>query len=255
MKVLVIEDELLIAENLIRMVREIEPDAEISGPLVGVEESREWLKKNGYPDLILSDIQLSDGVSLDIFSSDEPGCPVIFTTAFNQYAIRAFKINSIDYLLKPIDQKDLAQAIRKYHMLYSKYQDATYKKGMGEMLRNFEQPAGYAEIFPVHVGRTVVIIRKNEVSAFVKEEIIFLVNNEGKKFITDFRSLDEVEDLLDPELFYRANRQCLVNINAIESYKTDASFKILLKLNNGMDEVSVSKEKAADFKNWLKKAV
>jgi two-component system, LytTR family, response regulator len=254
MKVLVIEDELLIADNLIRMVKEIEPGVEILGPLVGVAESKAWLKKNGYPDLILSDIQLADGVSLDIFSTEEPGCPVIFTTAFNQYAIRAFKINSIDYLLKPVDAEELAQAFRKYHMLYSKYQDPSYKKGMGEMFRNFDRPAPFAEIFPVHVGRVVVIIRKNEVSAFVKEEIIFLVNHEGRKFITDFRSLDEVEELLEPELFYRANRQYLVNINAIESYRTDSSFKILLKLKNSQEDISISKEKAAEFKAWIKKS-
>lgn len=253
MKVLVIEDELLIAANLIRMVREIEPDAEIFGPLVGVKESLEWLKVNGYPDLVLSDIQLSDGVSLDIFSADEPGCPIIFTTAFNQYAIRAFKINSIDYLLKPIDQKDLLQAFKKYHMLFSKYQDATYKKGMREVLGSFGKPAQFAEIFPVHVGRAVVIIRKNEVSAFVKEEIIFLVNTDGKKFITDFRSLDEVEELLEPELFYRANRQSLVSIDAIDSYRTDVTFKIVLKLKNGMDDISISKEKASDFKHWIRR--
>src|SRR5215203_3265065 len=120
MKLLVIEDELLIANNLIRMVKELEPEVEISGPLTSVRESKAWLKVNGYPDLILSDIQLSDGVSLDIFNTGDIACPVIFTTAYNQYAIRAFKVNSIDYLLKPIDSKELLQAFRKYHMLYSK---------------------------------------------------------------------------------------------------------------------------------------
>ena len=253
MKVLVIEDELLIANNLIRMVKELEAEAEIFGPLTSVRESKAWLKENGYPDLILSDIQLSDGVSLDIFTPVEPACPVIFTTAYNQYAIKAFKVNGIDYLLKPIDINELSVSFRKYHMLHSKYQNETYRQRMNAMLNNFEKPPGYAEIFPVHSGKSILIIRKNEVAAFVKEEIIFLVNNEGKKFITDFRSLDEVEELIDPQQFYRANRQCIVNFDAITGYKTDVSSKLNVTLKFFDSEIPVSKEKAADFKLWVKR--
>src|SRR5215468_7038231 len=113
MKILVIEDEPLVAVSLINLVKELEPSASVEGPIGSVRESAEWLSKNILPDLILSDIQLSDGISLDIFSGSSPSCPIIFTTAYDEYAIRAFKVNSIDYLLKPIEKEELQNAFQK----------------------------------------------------------------------------------------------------------------------------------------------
>ena len=121
MKILVIEDEPLVAESLMKQVRQVEPTAELTGPLPTVKASMKWLSENPHPDLILSDIQLADGISLDIFSELKVQCPVIFTTAYNEYAIRAFKVNSIDYLLKPIDKNELAAAFQKFHLLQSKF--------------------------------------------------------------------------------------------------------------------------------------
>jgi DNA-binding LytR/AlgR family response regulator len=254
MTILMIEDEPLVAISLARLVRELEPGVVIHGPVASVTESREWLATHPQPDLILSDIQLADGISLDIFADGKPGCPIIFTTAYNEYAIRAFKVNSIDYLLKPVEKKELELALQKFHQLQAKFGNDGYVKQMMELFGNFNQGKKYKERFAVHVGRSVTLVQQPEVVCFVKEEIIYLVNNEGRKFITDYRSLDEVEELLDPVEFYRANRQFIVQLMHIDSFRSDDTGKINLKLKGvKMEEVVVSKEKAAEFKKWFDK--
>lgn len=252
MKILIIEDEPLVAVSLINLVKELEPSAHIIGPLGSVKASLEWLNNNVMPDLILSDIQLSDGISLDIFSGDKPGCPIIFTTAYNEYAIRAFKLNSIDYLLKPIDKADLAAAFKKFYLTQSKFSNDIYLQQMKELFANFQQARPYKERFAVHVGRSVTLVAVQDVAMFVKEELIYLVNRDGQKFITDYRSLDEVEELLDRRSFYRANRQNLVHLPFIESYRGDDTGKITLKLRGiKTTDLIVSKEKAAEFRKWF----
>ena len=252
MKILLIEDETLVAESLMKQVKQVEPSAELIGPLPTVKASLKWLAENPQPDLILSDIQLADGISLDIFSEYKLTCPVIFTTAYNEYAIRAFKVNSIDYLLKPIDKNELAAAFQKFHLLQSKFNDTHYLQQMKELFSNFNQGKQFKERFAVHAGRSVTLIPVQDIALFVKEELIFLINREGNKFITDFRSLDEVEELVDPKLFYRVNRQHLVHLPFIESYRGDDTGKLTLKLRGiKTNELIVSKEKAAEFKKWF----
>ena len=252
MKILVIEDEALVAESLMKQVRQVEPAAELIGPIPTVKASLKWLAENPQPDLILSDIQLADGISLDIFSEYKINCPVIFTTAYNEYAIRAFKVNSIDYLLKPIDKKELAAAFEKFHLLQSKFNDAVYLQEMKELFTNFNKSKQYKERFAVHIGRSVTLIPVEDIALFLKEELIYLINKEGNRFITDFRSLDEVEELVNPKVFYRANRQHLVHLPFIESYRGDDTGKLTLKLRGiKTDELIVSKEKAAEFKKWF----
>jgi DNA-binding LytR/AlgR family response regulator len=252
MRILVIEDETLVAESLMKQVRQVEPTAELIGPLPTVKASLLWLAEHPGPDLVLSDIQLADGISLDIFSAHKLNCPIIFTTAYNEYAIRAFKVNSIDYLLKPIDKKELAAAFQKFHLLKSKFTDAGYLQEMKELFTNFTTSKRYKERFAVHLGRSVTLIPVQEIAMFIKEELIYLINKEGNRFITDFRSLDEVEELVDPKDFYRVNRQHLVYLTCIESYRGDDTGKLTLKLRGiKTDELIVSKEKAADFKKWF----
>jgi len=252
MKILVIEDEPLVAESLMKQVRQVETGAELSGPLPTVKASLKWLAENPQPDLILSDIQLADGISLDIFSESKINCPVIFTTAYNEYAIRAFKVNSIDYLLKPIDKNELAAAFQKFHLLQSKFNDAVYLQEMKELFTNFNKSKQFKERFAVHIGRAVTLIPVEEIALFLKEELIYLVNKEGKRFITDFRSLDEVEELVNPKLFYRVNRQHLVHLPCIESFRGDDTGKLTLKLRGiKTSELFVSKEKASEFKKWF----
>ena len=252
MKILLIEDELLVAESLMKQVKQVEPSAEVTGPLPTVKASLKWLAENPQPDLILSDIQLADGISLDIFSEYKLTCPVIFTTDYNEYAIRAFKVNSIDYLLKPIDKNELAAAFQKFHLLQSKFNDALYLQQMKELFSNFNQGKQYKERFAVHIGRSVTLVPVEDIALFLKEELIYLVNREGNKFITDFRSLDEVEELVNPKIFYRVNRQHLVHLPFIESYRSDDTGKLTLKMRRiKTNELIVSKEKAAEFKKWF----
>ena len=251
MKILIIEDEFLVAESLISLVKEIEPSANIVGPMPSVQETREWLKNNSQPDLILADIQLADGISLDIFSGEKPECPIIFTTAYNEYALRAFKVNSIDYLLKPIDRKELSMAFQKFHFLQSKFKNDVYVRQMMEIFNDISKSRKYKERFAIHIGRSVALVSLPEIAGFIKEEIIYLLNKDGKKNITDYRSLDEIEELVDPAVFYRANRQCLIHLPAIESYRTDQTSKLQLKLKSFKEEIAISKEKAAEFRTWF----
>ena len=252
MKILLIEDELLVAESLMKQVKQVEPSAELTGPLPTVKASLKWLAENPQPDLILSDIQLADGISLDIFSEYKLTCPVIFTTAYNEYAIRAFKVNSIDYLLKPIDKNELAAACQKFHLLQSKFNDTQYLQQMKELFSNFNQGKQFKERFAVHIGRSVTLVPIEDIALFLKEELIYLINREGNKFITDFRSLDEVEELVNPKIFYRVNRQHLVHLPIIESYRGDDTGKLTLKMRGiKTNELIVSKEKAAEFKKWF----
>lgn len=252
MRMLIIEDEPLVAVSLINLVKELEPNAVIEGPLASVKDATEWLTKNALPDLILSDIQLSDGISLDIFSNNKPSCPIIFTTAYNEYAIRAFKVNSIDYLLKPIEKTELENAFQKFYLMQSKFSNDTYLQQMKELFTNFQQSKQFKERFAVHLGRSVTLVPVEDVALFVKEELIFLINRDGQKFITDYRSLDEVEELLNPAAFYRVNRQNLVHLPFIESYRGDNTGKITLKLRGiKATDLVVSKDKAADFRKWF----
>ncbi len=251
MTILIIEDEFLVAESLINLVKEIEPSSTIIGPIATVRETNQWLQENNQPDLILSDIQLADGVSLDIFSNNKPECPIIFTTAYNEYALRAFKVNSIDYLLKPIDKKELRLAFQKFHFLQSKFSNEVYMRQMMEMFNDISKTRKYKDRFAVNIGRSVSLVALPDIAGFVKEEIIYLLNTEGRKLITDYRSLDEIEELVDPAIFYRANRQWLVHLPAIQSFRTDHTSKLQIQLKSVKEEVTVSKEKAAEFRQWF----
>ncbi len=252
MKILIIEDELLVAESLLKLVKQLEPAAQIEGPLQSVKQANKWLADNAQPDLIMADIQLADGISFDIFSENKISCPIIFTTAYNEYAIRAFKVNSVDYLLKPIDKNDLKSAFDKFHLLQSKFGNAIYIEEMKELFSDFKKSKKYKERFAVHIGRSVTLVPVEEIALFAKEEIIFLIDRDDRRYITDFRSLDEVEDLVDPSKFFRANRQHLIHLPFIENYRNNDTGKLILKMRGiKTDDLTVSKEKAVEFRKWF----
>lgn len=251
MNILILEDEHLVAQSLIKIIRQLEPNATIEGPLVSVKDAKDYLAKNK-PELIISDIQLADGISIDVFNTRELECPIIFTTAFNEYAIRAFKVNSIDYLLKPIDKNDLQQALSKFHLLQSKYGNEAYLRQINELFQNFNNNKNYKERFTAHIGRSTILMHTDDIAYFSKEEVIYLIHKEGRKLITDYRSLDEIEELLDPKLFFRANRQTIISLPYIESMRGDETGKILIKLKiYPSPEFVISKEKAAQFRKWV----
>jgi len=260
MKILIIEDEPLVAKNLERLVKDIEPTAMLLNTIGSVKEALEWFQSNTEPDLILSDIQLSDGVSFDIFQETSLNCPIIFTTAYDEYAIRAFKLNSIDYLLKPIDKTELTCAFDKYKRSRNISQSDLYQSQLGDLLHDLRNRAGiqkYKTRFTAHHQRSIVAVPEVRVGCFYRDEVIWLQtlaegDSNSQKLITDYNSLDEIEELLNPDQFFRANRQFIVNKNAIESYRTHFTGKIELKLLiSTKEDIVISKEKAHQFRGWF----
>ncbi|MFN8345664.1 MAG: LytTR family DNA-binding domain-containing protein [Spirosomataceae bacterium] len=254
MQILILEDELLVAKNLEKSVRQLLPDATIQGPLASVEAALAWFKKHAEPDLILSDIQLADGVSFDIFQELRLTCPVIFTTAYDEYAIRAFKLNSIDYLLKPIDKAELERSFEKFQRWKNTPQRELFLPQLRELLHDMgtHSVKKYKHRFTAHFQRSVVAVADTHIAYFVREEVIWLVTTENQRLITDYQSLDEVEELLDPADFVRANRQYIVRKAVIESYRTHYLGKIELTLSVPVKEdIVISKDKAASFRVWF----
>lgn len=252
MNILLIEDEPLVAKNLEKLVAQIEPTANILAILDSVSASINWFKTNPEPDLILSDIQLSDGVSFEIFQEIQPDCPIIFTTAYDEYAIRAFKLNSVDYLLKPIDSQELVSAFDKFKRLAGQQSKDDLRGQIQDLLHDLKNRATFKKRFTAHHHRSILAVPEERVACFYRDSVIWLQTTDNQSLITDYNSLDEVEELLDPSKFYRANRQWIVKIDAIESYRTHFTGKIELKLSvSAKEEVTISKDKAHDFRVWF----
>jgi two-component system LytT family response regulator len=253
MQFLVIEDEKLAAERLINMVQQLEPGSVLVGITDSVKSAVHWYKNNPKPDLIFMDIQLADGLSFSIFEKIKIDTPIIFTTAYNVYAIKAFKVNSIDYLLKPIDKAELSLALEKFNRLYKN--NATtgnvYDAGlMKQVVQMFANP--YKTRFVVKVGEHLRHIDQEELSHFSSlEKETFLNTFSGKIYGLD-QSLDQLEELVDPRIFFRVNRKYLINLKSIKDIISYSGSRLKLILNNSSDDdILVSREKVQDFKDWL----
>lgn len=249
MKLLIVEDETLVAKDLLKIVGRVAPDANVVAVLSGVSEAHKWFDSNPAPDLILSDIQLSDGISFEIFESRKLKCPVIFTTAYDEYAIRAFKLNSIDYLLKPIDEKELSAALEKYRSLSGAASVADQLKilmsGWGKEQKK------YKERFLSIQRNSMVPVTQKEIGYFHKEELIFIHTMDNEKMIGEHQTLDEVESLVDPSVFFRVNRQYIIHLQTVARVKTThKGLTVQLKPPFNM-ELDISREKATAFKEWL----
>ncbi|MBO0937052.1 response regulator transcription factor [Fibrella sp. HMF5335] len=253
MTILLIEDEPLVGKQLLKLVSQLEPAATLVGPLTSVQQVVEYLTHHR-PDLVIADIQLADGVSFEAFRQVGLNTPVIFTTAYDEYAIRAFKLNSIDYLLKPIDPDELRAALAKFHRWQPSGAD------FADQFRVFlNQVAGvsptptYKRRFMAHHLRQIVPIPQEQVACFCRDELIFLHTADGQKLVTDYRTLDEVEELADPAQFFRANRQYLIGLEAISGYETHYTGKLIIRLKapNNRLELAISKEKATAFRQWF----
>jgi Response regulator of the LytR/AlgR family len=246
MKVLIIEDERLAADKLKQLLQRIDPAVEVVETLETVENSVNWLRNNPSPDLIFMDIQLSDGICFEIFSVVKFTTPVIFTTAYDQYAIRAFKVNSIDYLLKPIDLEALALAMDKYKSLFQ--QDVLKINAIADSLAK-----NYRTRFLVKVGLNYNSVQTNDIECFyICERSLFLRTYAGKSYDLDY-SLDQIQTMVDPNSFFRINRNYMVNIKAITNIFTYSTNRLKLKLthNDDSDDLIVSRDKVAEFKQWL----
>ncbi|PLK46093.1 LytTR family DNA-binding domain-containing protein [Emticicia sp. TH156] len=258
MNILIIEDEPLVARNLANLVKELEPTATLLATIGSVKEAIKWFETHQAPDIILSDIQLSDGVSFDFFHEAEISCPIIFTTAYDEYAIRAFKLNSIDYLLKPIDKEELRTAFEKFKRNSGVVKPDSYHEQLENLLTDLKSKVlsqKYKTRFTAHHQRSIVAVADNKIACFYRDEVIWLQafgEKDTQRLITDYNSLDEVEELLNPNDFFRANRQFIVNKMAIESYRTHFTGKIELKLQvPTKEEIVISKEKAHQFRGWF----
>jgi two-component system LytT family response regulator len=249
MKILLIEDEDPAAKRLQKMLKEIEPTAAVSDNIVSVASAIKWFAENPLPDLIISDIQLSDGLSFEIFKTVEILCPVIFTTAYDQYAIEAFKVNSIDYLLKPIKKEELANALEKYKNI----KPAAPAIDINQLLKAFSNPAAnYKQRFVVRYGEHIKTINIEEVAFFYTEDKVnFLTTKEGRRFAIDF-NLDALESMLDPKTYFRINRQYIISIQSIAEMFAYSKSRVLIKLSPpAKHETVVSTERSAEFKLWL----
>lgn len=249
MKVLIIEDEPLVAKDLQNRIRNLDASVQVIDIIGSVEQARKWFSANAAPDLILSDIQLSDGISFDIFESMHIQCPVIFTTAYDEYAIRAFKINSIDYLLKPIDEDELKRAFAKYKSLGT---ENLVSDQLMTLLKNFgKDDKKYKTRFLTVQRNSLVPVLEDEIGVFHKEELIYIHTMANDRLLGEHQTLDEVESLLDPAKFYRVNRQYIIHIQTVARIKnTHKGLSIQLKPPFNF-ELDISREKATAFKKWM----
>ena len=250
MKIIIIEDEKPAARLLQRKLEKL--GYTIQALLHSVEESINWFENNSHPDLIFLDIQLSDGLSFEIFDKIEIKSPIIFTTAYDEYALRAFKLNSIDYLLKPIDEDELETAISKFQNQFQTSSVANLDfDAIKRMLINPVQKE-YKNRFSVKIGNQIKVITIDEVECFYSENKgTYLHTNDNRDYLLDC-SLEQLETELNPDSFYRISRKFIIPLQSIKEIQvhTNSRLKIILPTYKE-DEVIVAREKVSDFKNWI----
>lgn len=247
MNVLIVENEMPAADKLIGMLNKTDKSVNITGVCESVEEAINRLQENPQPDLIFMDIQLDDGLCFEIFETIHIDIPVIFTTAYDQYTLKAFKVNSVDYLLKPVDESSLRSALEKYKKLY----DAgdPFKRDFKKLLYEFRNQ--YKSRFLIRAGDRYRSVPVSEVSHFcIRERNVFLTDSQGRVHGID-NSLEQLEGILDPRKFFRINRECIVNINSITAIYSYSSSRLKLNLKNAREEFIVSRDRVSDFKKWI----
>ncbi len=253
MKIVIIEDETPAAKRLVSLLKKINPEIDILSIIDSVKGAVKWFRANKKPDLAFFDIQLADGTCFDIFKETDPGCPIVFVTAYDEYALKAFKLNSIDYLLKPVDSNELEQSLEKYHNLNQQYIQSAPIQEIVTLLRDFRSnKKEYKSRFLVKIGDSLKAIPCTDIAYFyIEDQLVHLATHEGKRHIID-NSLDDLEQLLDPHLFNRINRQMIISARAIKSIHRWFNSRLKVELLPAFSEdVIVSREKVTDFKTWL----
>ena len=251
MKALIIEDEILAAQSLQKLITEVSPDTEVIATLQSIEESVAWFDENPMPDLVFMDIHLADGSSFAIFEKTQISCPIIFTTAYDEYALKAFEVSSIDYLLKPINRNDLERAMNKYKSLVK---DNGNNEALESFLRQIGMNKNYKSCFlvperdkliPLSTANIAYIyIDIKTVKAIALDEHVYYMN----------LTLDEIMNQLNPDDFFRANRQFIVSRKAIKDITIWIGNKLSLNLSVKVPEkIIISKAKVAEFKTWFSK--
>ncbi|HNS17031.1 MAG TPA: LytTR family DNA-binding domain-containing protein [Bacteroidales bacterium] len=255
MRTLIVEDEPYARKELIRLLEETGRSMDIVASLDSVEDSVEWLQMNPMPDLIFMDIQLADGLSFEIFRKVDITVPVIFTTAFDQYAIQAFKVNSVDYLLKPIKPDELERALLKLEQVSKQY--STSVKSMvsidiEKLLKNFRPD--YKSRFMIRLGDQYKHVDATNIGYFKAEDNeVMLVTRENRTYIID-HSLDELSQVLDPLEFFRVSRRYIVNIHAVVKVSKYFNSRLVIDLvPEAGEKVLVSRVKVQEFLKWMDK--
>jgi DNA-binding LytR/AlgR family response regulator len=258
MKILIVEDEVLAAKKLTKTVASVDENAEIIGIADSIQGTVEWLNNNPAPDLILMDIELADGQSFEIFGLTEVKSPVIFTTSYDEFALQAFKVNSIDYLLKPVQKEDLEAALNKFKQLKTIYKDEKKEEvNLEQIVKELQQklqPKEFRKRFLVKHGQKLISIEIDEIAYFFSDgRLNFFKTFDNRKFVVDY-TMDEMEEMLDPDKYFRISRSFYVSINAIDQIHDYFGNRLLLHLNPAVEkEAIVSREKVSDFKKWMGK--
>jgi DNA-binding LytR/AlgR family response regulator len=249
-KVVIVEDEKITAENLATLILKILPDARIMAMLPSVKQATAWLSMN-QADLIFMDIELGDGQSFTIFDQVTISAPVIFTTAYDQYAIKAFKKNGIDYLLKPIDESELKAAIDKFQKLVSRTPDFS---ALRELITSAQPVKTYKQRFMIQAGSRIRTIPVSEIAYFYfSGKDTFICTFENRHYPAEY-SLDKLEDMIDPDVYFRINRKMILSIKSINQIYSLSKSRLKLELNPAFEEeVLVSFNKTNEFRNWLNK--
>ena len=251
MDLVIVEDEELAVDVLTKIIKDLMQDANIVKSLGSIKEAIKWFELNPSPDLIFCDIHLRDGNSFEIFSRVNIDCPIIFTTAYDKYAIEAFKVNSIDYLLKPVSEEEVAKALKKYKDLRKK-RDTVIEDLQRFITTSKTDSSGFRRRLMVKEGQTIKTITTEEVAGFLAEEgVVFLYTFSGRRYILSY-SLDQLEEELESSEFFRINRRFIINIKAVHDVKPYFKDRLIVKPKPPLElEQTVSKNRVAKFKKWL----
>jgi two-component system, LytTR family, response regulator LytT len=263
MKIFIVEDEDLAVKKLTKTLAMVDEAAEVVGTADSISAAVEWLDSNPAPDLILMDIELADGQSFEIFNLTQVKSPVIFTTSYDEYALQAFKVNSVDYLLKPVQKEDLAIALNKYNELKHIYQpkEAGNEQGkdlsIDSIIKEIQQklqPKEFRKRFLVKHAQKLVSIEIDDIAYFFSDgRLNFFKTHNNKKFVVDY-TMDELEEMLDPDKYFRISRAFYVSINSVDQIHEYFGNRLLLTLKPEVDkEAIVSREKVSEFKKWMGK--
>lgn len=248
-EILIIEDEGPAASRLKKMLEEMDPQVKVLAILESVSSAVRWFRVNAHPDLLMLDIQLADGLSFEIFKQVRIDSFVIFTTAYDEYSIKAFELNSIDYLLKPVDQEKLARALEKFHRLHQQTSSLDIQALMAAMDQTRKT---YKERFAVNVGTRIKSIEIRQIAyIYSMEKSTFLCTVEGRHYPIDF-SLDKLEQMLDPQLFFRISRQYTLQYDAIDRIQILSKSRVAIHTKPATrDPLLVSTARTHQFRMWL----
>lgn len=254
MKILIVEDEELAVKKLQKTLAAVDDTAEVVGTAECIKSTVEWLQNNPAPDLILMDIELSDGQSFEIFNLIEVKSPVIFTTSYDEFALKAFKVNSVDYLLKPVQKEELQAALNKFKKLKEDSKSDLNIESLVKELQQKLQPKEFRKRFLVKHAQKLVSIEITDIAYFYSDgRLNFFKTTDNKKFVVDY-TMDELEEMLDPERYFRISRSFYVSIESVDKIDDYFGNRLILSLKPAVDKESlVSREKVTEFKKWMGK--